>query len=200
MSILSAIYAKEFLTHAAKLLAASAYADYCDEHPDDETLDRASMGADWMDTLPDAGTWMLLAADVAETVRMCHPDYAPKPADAEKPEDEDELRRIYAPKVCARDALVRLVADTILLNAPRPWDPENPDYRSLLETPVPARSGVYAGIVEFLASGFAHAMIGSGCGIEDYGWEWPPHVEAAVRGQYYHFDYADILPQTEDDE
>lgn len=166
--MINQIYAMEFLEHAARLIGASVYADYCDDpENEDHRLPTAGMGGDWMDVVPDVVPWWPFAVDVALTVSGL-------------------------PHVAG---IPELVARTIVHNTGLAWDPSNPQYDTLIHTPVPG--GHYKNIIDFLASGFAHAMLGTGCGIQDWGWEWPMGIREALRSAYYEPSLLDVYdPQT----
>jgi len=172
--IASQYFTLEFLETAGKLLAAMAYANFAEEHPDLD-IQRASHGSDWMDAVPADNPWWVFAYDVAIHA-------------AAFPEQRDKDG-----KLLFTNGIIGIVASTILHNVKMPWDPVNPDYEKLDRVYVPAGRGMRRA-VEFTASSYAHKMVGTGCGIEDAGWDWPKSVAEHLKSAHLELDYEAAFP------
>jgi len=147
-------FAEEFLEYAGRLLTTMAYASAMEEEDAPEGP-VARMGADWMDTMPDCIPIWPASVEVALVVANL------------------DMRGNY-PNI--PDFIVRTLQHNEAL--PEDFDPAEPCYELIenMESP----DGRHTSIVGYLASNFAHHMVGSGVGLFDEGWEWPPEWDAVI--------------------
>jgi len=145
---------RQFLEYAGRLLTTMAYANAMEEEDAPEGP-VARGGEDWMDVLPDCIPIWPASVEVALVVAKL------------------DMRGSYP-------SIPELVLRTLKRNnaLPEAFDLSEPDYE-LIEN-VKSPDGRRTSIIEYLASKFAHHMVGSGVGLYDEGWEWPPEWDAVI--------------------
>ena len=148
MNLMGTYFAPEFITAAAQYLTVHAYANAVDELYEqmDEVPDyipSAYMGADWMDTMPNAIPLWPAQCEVAYILGGNGISLPP------------------------------FVANVLKHNGalPEEFNFEEPDYDLLYQVQPP--NSYYKDILDYLGSRFAQEQLGVGVGLFDDGWSWP---------------------------